>query len=165
MTANTLNQLYTETLRDVYYAEKKILDALPKMSEKVGSDQLRAAFEEHRKETETHVERLEKIFDMLGEKASGKKCDAIEGLTDEAEQMMREVEDKKVLDAALVAGAQAVEHYEMARYGTLREWASLLGHNDAVGLIEETLEEEKAADAKLNKLAMDGVNEAAARAA
>ena len=162
MTAKTLGDLYLETARDIYYAEKKILEALPKMSEKVGSEELRSAFEEHRKETEGHVDRLEQFFEMLGEKPTGKKCDAIEGLVDEGEELMADVEDRQVLDAGLLAGAQAVEHYEIARYGTLREWSAVLGYEDAIPLIDATLEEEKAADEKLNRLAMDGVNKAAA---
>lgn len=162
MTAKTLKDLYLETARDIYYAENKILEALPKMAEKASSEALTEAFEEHRRETTEHVSRLERIFEMLGEKASGKKCDAIEGLIEEGEELMKEVEDQSVLDAGLLAGAQAVEHYEIARYGTLREWAAELGYDDAIPLIEETLEEEKAADEKLNKIALDRVNRAAA---
>ncbi len=163
MTVKTMDDLLIEGLKDIYYAEKKILKALPKMANKASSDQLRNAFTNHVKETEDHVARLEKIFKLLGRKASGKRCDAIEGIVAEGEELMKEVKDREVLDAGLLAGAQAVEHYEIARYGTLRAWAAQLGLDDAVPLIERTLDEEKATDGRLSEIANDQVNEFAAR--
>lgn len=162
MAAKTMNELFTETVRDLYDAETKILKALPKMAEKVTSEELRSAFEEHEQQTGEHVARLEEIFDLIGEKAKWKKCEAIEGLIAEGEELMKEVKDGEVLDAGLLAGAQAVEHYEIARYGTLREWAELLGYDEAIPLIEETLGEEKETDEKLTKLAKSRVNKRAA---
>lgn len=162
MAAKTMNDLFTETVRDLYDAEKKILKALPKMAEKASSEELRKAFEEHEQQTGEHVARLEEIFDLIGENAKGKKCEAIEGLIAEGEELMKEVKDGEVLDAGLLAGAQAVEHYEIARYGTLREWAELLGYDEAIPLIEETLGEEKETDDKLTRLAKSRVNKRAA---
>lgn len=161
MTVKTMDELFLDGLKDIYYAEKQILKSLPKMARKAGSSELSAAFEAHHKETEGQIERLEQVFEGIGKAARGKKCDAIEGLIDEAKEKMEEVEDKAVLDAGLLADAQAVEHYEIARYGTLVEWAKLLGHNDAAKLLKQTLDEEEATDKKLNTLARSQVNKSA----
>ncbi len=160
-----LENLFEDTLRDIYYAEKVILKELPKMAKKAGNPELRTTFESHLEETQGQVERLERIFEILGKAARGKKCPAIEGIAEEAKEIMEEAEDQEVLDAGLVAAAQAVEHYEMARYGTLCAWAKKLGRNDVAKLLEETLKQEKAADAKLTEVAEAGVNDAALRKA
>jgi ferritin-like metal-binding protein YciE len=158
----TLEDLFVELLKDIYYAEKKILKALPKMAKKVGKESdLAKAFEKHREETEGQVHRLEQVFAIVGQKPKAKKCAAIEGLAEEADELMQEVKDKPTLEAGLLAGAQAVEHYEMARYGTLVEWAKLLGHEDAARLLNETLEQEKKTDELLTKMAQSSINEAA----
>jgi ferritin-like metal-binding protein YciE len=160
-----LSDLFSDMLKDIYYAEKKILKALPKMAKKLGKDsELAAAFEKHRQETEGQVERLEQVFQIIGEKPKAKKCMAVEGITEEADELMSEVKCKETLEAGLLAGAQAVEHYEIARYGTLVEWAKLLGHDEAVQLLEETLEQEKKTDEILNKMAMDEINQKAMEA-
>ena len=153
-----LHDLFEETLRDIYYAEKAILKALPKMAKKASSEDLSAAFEEHRQQTEGHVERLEQIFKMLDKAARGKKCEAIEGLTKEANEIIKEAETDTVRDAAMLAAAQAVEHYEISRYGTLKAWAEKLGMNDAAQLLDETLQEEKETDEKLTELAESEIN-------
>lgn len=153
MATNSLEDLFVDLLKDVYYAEKLIVKALPKMASKVQSADLKAAFEEHQKETEQQIVRLEEVFKIVGKAARGKKCEAMDGLMAEAKTLMDEVSDNAVLDAGLLAGAQAVEHYEIARYTTLKEWAGQLGRKDAVALINETLKEEDAADKKLKKLA------------
>ncbi|MGY6662425.1 MAG: YciE/YciF ferroxidase family protein [Glycocaulis sp.] len=162
MSIKTKEDLFIHGLRDIYYAEKRIVNALPKMADKVDNTDLKAAFQTHKTETEEQVRRLEKVFEQLGKKAEGEECPAIEGIIDEAEELMDEIKDKDVLTAALLAGAQAVEHYEIARYGTLCEWASELGHEDSRKLLEETLEEEKNTDKKLTKLAESQVNKQAA---
>jgi ferritin-like metal-binding protein YciE len=154
--------LFHETLKDIYYAEKAILKALPKMAKKAESDDLRAAFEKHRDETETHVERLEEIFNALDKPARGKTCDAIIGLIDEGKEVMEEFKNSEALDAGLLAGAQAVEHYEISRYGTLKAWAAKLGMDDAVRLLDTTLKEEKKTDELLTRLAEDSLNQKAA---
>jgi len=161
MSVTTMDELFLDGLKDVYYAEKQILKSLPKMARKATSPDLTAAFEAHHKETEGQVERLEQVFESLGKAARGKKCDAIEGLIDEAKEKMDDVEAGPVLDAGLLADAQAVEHYEIARYGTLVEWAKLLGHTDAAKLLKQTLDEEEATDKKLNSLAKSQVNKTA----
>lgn len=161
MATNSLEDLFVDLLKDVYYAEKQIVKALPKMASKVQSAELKAAFEEHQKETEQQIVRLEQVFKIVGKAARGKKCEAMDGLMAEAKTLMDEVNDNAVLDAGLLAGAQAVEHYEIARYTTLKEWASQLGRKDAVALITETLKEEDAADKKLKKLAKVKVVETA----
>jgi len=153
-----LRDLFEETLRDIYYAEKAILKALPKMAKKASSEDLSAAFEEHRQQTEGHVERLEQIFKMLDKAARGKKCEAIEGLTKEADEIIKEAETDTVRDAGMLAAAQAVEHYEISRYGTLKAWAEKLGMNDAAQLLDETLQEEKETDEKLTELAESEIN-------
>jgi len=157
-----LNDLFLDTLKDIYYAEKQIYKSLPKMAKAAQSDQLRAAFEKHRGETEGQIERLEEIFQMLGKPARGKKCDAIEGLLDEGEQIMDEYKGTAALDAGLLAAAQAVEHYEISRYGTLKTWAGNLNMAEAVKLLDETLTEEKNTDEALTKLATAAVNAEAA---
>ena len=162
MALKNLDDLFLHTLKDIYYAEKQILKALPKMEKKAGSDELRKGFAQHREETENQLERLDKVFETLGKPARGTKCDAIIGIIDEAEEIMGEIDDPDTLDAAMIASAQAVEHYEITRYGTLITWAKQLGHNDAVKHLEETLKEEKATDEKLTKLAEQQVNKKAA---
>ena len=123
----TLEDLFHDTLKDIYFAEKKILTALPKMAKAAQSDELRAAFEKHHAETEGQVERLEQVFDLIGKKAQGKTCDAIVGIVEEGQEVMKEYKGSPALDAGLLAGAQAVEHYEISRYGTLKTWAGELG--------------------------------------
>jgi ferritin-like metal-binding protein YciE len=157
-----LNELFLDTLKDIYYAEKHILKALPKMAKAASSDKLRAAFEKHYDETEGQVERLEKIFELLGKAARGKKCDAIEGLIDEGKEIMEEYADAPALDAGLLAAAQAVEHYEISRYGTLKAWATKMNMPQAVKLLDQTLAEEKATDETLTKIAETAVNYEAA---
>jgi ferritin-like metal-binding protein YciE len=158
MADKDLNALFLDTLKDIYYAEKQIYKALPKMSKAANSDQLRAAFEKHHDETEGQIERLEQVFELLGKPARGKKCDAIEGILDEGKEIMEEYEGEPALDAGLLAAAQAVEHYEISRYGTLKTWASKLGMKDAVKLLDQTLAEEKKTDDTLTKLADTAVN-------
>lgn len=155
----TLQDLFHDTLKDIYFAEKKILSALPKMARAAQSEQLRAAFERHQAETEGQVDRLEQIFEAMGETARGKTCDAIMGILDEGKEIMDDYKEMPALDAGLLAAAQAVEHYEIARYGTLRTWAEELGMKDAVRLIDTTLKEEKATDAALSRLAETEVNQ------
>lgn len=162
MSEKNLNDLFLDTLKDIYYAEKQIYKALPKMAKAASSDQLRAAFEKHEAETEVQIERLEQIFEHLGKAARGKKCDAIEGILDEGKKIMEEYVDTAGLDPGLLAAAQAVEHYEISRYGTLRTWANTLGLKDAVKLLDQTLAEEKKTDDALSKLALTAVNAKAA---
>ena len=161
MAEKDLNELFLDTLKDIYYAEKQILKALPKMAKAANSDKLRAAFEKHHDETEGQIERLEKIFELLGKPARGKKCDAIEGILDEGKEIMEEYADTPALDAGLLAAAQAVEHYEISRYGTLKTWAGELGLSEAVELLDTTLQQEKNTDAALTKLAKTVVNQQA----
>src|ERR1700761_9453746 len=158
MAEKHLQELFHDTLKDIYFAEKKILSALPKMAKAAQADDLRAAFEKHETETEGHVERLEKVFEELGETARGKTCDAIMGIIEEGQEVMKEYKGMPALDAGLLAAAQAVEHYEMSRYGSLKTWASELGLKQAVGLLEQTLNEEKKTDATLTKIAEGSVN-------
>jgi ferritin-like metal-binding protein YciE len=165
MVTKTLDNLFHETLKDVYYAERKILKALPKMARGAESPELKAAFEKHRDETEVHVERLQQIFAIFGKRAQGKTCDAIEGIIAEGEEVLEDFKGQPALDAGLISSAQAVEHYEMARYGTLARWAEELGIKDATALLLQTLEEEIATDAALTKLAETGVNSKAQNAA
>jgi ferritin-like metal-binding protein YciE len=158
-----LNDLFLDTLKDIYFAEKQILKALPKMAKAAQSDQLRAAFEKHHSETEGQVERLERVFELIDKPARGKTCEAIQGLLDEGKEIMEEYKGTEALDAGMVAAAQAVEHYEIARYGTLKQWAQQLGIKDAVRLLDQTLQEEKKTDQALTSLAEASVNlEAAA---
>jgi ferritin-like metal-binding protein YciE len=161
----TLDELFHETLKDIYYAEKKILTALPKMAKAAQSEELQAAFEKHEGETEGQVDRLEKVFELINQPAKGKTCDAINGMIDESKEVMKEFRGSAALDAALLAAAQAVEHYEISRYGTLKTWAKELGLDDAVSLLEETLQEEKKTDEALSELAESAVNQEAQQAA
>jgi ferritin-like metal-binding protein YciE len=157
-----LNDLFLDTLKDIYFAEKQILRALPKMAKAADSDKLRAAFEKHHHETEAQVERLERVFEMMDKPARGKTCEAIQGILDEGKEIMDEYKGTDALDAGMLAAAQAVEHYEIARYGTLKQWAQQLGMKDAVRLLDETLQEEKKTDESLTSLAEAAVNMAAA---
>jgi ferritin-like metal-binding protein YciE len=158
MSVKTMDDLFVATLKDIYYAEKQILKALPGMVKKATGPELKKALETHRKETEGQVDRLDQVFKTLDVAARGKKCDAIEGIIAEAKEHMEEIEDKQVLDAGMIGSAQAVEHYEICRYGTLIEWAKDLGHNDAVGLLQQNLEEEKNADRLLSQIAKSSSN-------
>ncbi len=160
-----LDDLFHETLKDIYYAERQILKALPKMAKGAQSPELKAAFEKHREETEGHVERLQKVFEGMGKRAQGKTCEAIQGIIEEGEEILEEFKGSPALDAGLVAAAQAVEHYEMARYGTLKRWAQMLGMKDAVRLLDETLKEESKTDDALTKLADKVANPKAKQAA
>ena len=154
----TLDVLFHETLKDIYYAEKQILRALPKMARGAESPELKQAFEHHKDETEVHVERLQQIFEMLDQPARGKTCDAILGIIEEGKDVLEEFEGAPALDAGLTAAAQAVEHYEMARYGTLKTWATQLGMTEAANLLDMTLQEEKKTDELLSQLASASVN-------
>ncbi|AZO82008.1 MULTISPECIES: ferritin-like domain-containing protein [unclassified Bosea (in: a-proteobacteria)] len=147
-----LDDMFHDMLKDVYYAEKQILKALPKMAKAANSAELKKAFETHRTETEGHVERLSDVFEVIGKAPRGKTCDAILGILEEGKAVMEDYADSPALDAGLVASAQAVEHYEMTRYGTLRSWAQQLGHKDAVTLLDATLAEETKTDELLTKI-------------
>lgn len=162
MTMNSLNDLFVETLKDLYYVEKKLLKTLPKMAQKASSADLKQAIQSHLSETETHVQRLEQVFELIDQKATAKTCQALEGLIREAEEVMGEITDEQTLDAAIISSAQTVEHYEIARYGTLACWAAEIGNSDVAELLEQTLEEEKAADETLTAIAEDAVNQRAA---
>ena len=157
-TAKTLDELFHDTLKDIYFAEKKILATLPKMAKAANNTDLKKAFEKHRAETETHVERLEEVFALIDKKAQGKTCAAIVGITEEGAEIMDEYKGSPALDAGLLAAAQAVEHDEISRYGTLRTWAKDLGLNEAASLLDQTLKEEKTTDEALTKLAKSAVN-------
>jgi ferritin-like metal-binding protein YciE len=161
----TLNDLFHETLKDIYYAERQIVKALPKMARGAQDPKLKAAFETHKEETEGQIERLKQVFEIIGKRAQGKTCDAIEGILSEGEEVMEEFKGTPALDAGLLAAAQAVEHYEISRYGTLRAWAEQLGMKDAVKLLDETLKEESKTDERLTGLAETAVNIAAKKAA
>ena len=157
MAVSSLSDLFYDTLRDVYWAEKHLVKALPKMAKAASNPGLSDAILNHRAETEVHAERLEQIFEMIGKAARAKKCEAMVGLSAEGDHVMEEVEDDTVRDVGIIGAAQAVEHYEIARYGTLAAWAKQLGLDDVVALLITTLEEEKAADEKLSGLA-DTIN-------
>jgi len=157
----TLQDLFHDTLKDIYYAEKKILATLPKMAKAAQSEDLKAAFEKHEEETQGQIERLDQVFGMIDAKPQGKTCDAIIGIVEEGQEVMKEYKGSPALDAGLLAAAQAVEHYEISRYGTLKTWAGELGLDDAVELLEATLEEEKQTDADLTELAETAVNQRA----
>lgn len=161
----TFDDLFLHQLQDVYYAENQITKALPKMIDKATSPQLKSGFEQHLSETEGQIARLERIFDMLGETARGATCPAIEGIIKEADHVAGDIADKSVLDAALIASAQAVEHYEITRYGTLIAWAKTIGRSDVIDLLQETLDEEYATDDKLTELALSRINAKAEAAA
>lgn len=161
----TLENLFLDTLKDIYYAEKKILKTLPKMAKGAESEALAAAFEKHHAETKGQIERLDQVFEIFGRRAQGKTCPAIEGILEEGEEIMKEFSDSPALDAGLISSAQAVEHYEITRYGTLKRWAQLLGMKDAVKLLDQNLQEESKTDEALTKLANAQVNNKALRAA
>ena len=161
MPRKTLETLFHETLKDIYYAERKILKALPKMARGASSPELKAAFEKHRDQTEQHVERLQQVFELLGKRAQGKTCEAIEGLIAEGEEILEEFKGQPAVDAGLASAAQAVEHYEMARYGTLARWAKELGMKDAQQILATTLKEETETDQLLTTLAESALNPAA----
>ncbi|WP_226636224.1 YciE/YciF ferroxidase family protein [Brevundimonas poindexterae] len=161
MADKTLENLFHDTLRDIYYAERKILKSLPKMKRAAQSETLKAAFEKHEGQTEGQIERLEKVFEIIGKTPRGKTCDAINGILDEGDEIAEEYKDSPALDAGLLAAAQAVEHYEITRYGTLKRWATVLGLDDAVKLLDETLEEESQTDEDLTSIADASINEAA----
>ena len=156
--AKTLDDLFHDTLRDIYYAEKKILKALPKMQRAAASKELKAAFMKHEQQTEVHVERLEQVFELIEKPARGKTCDAIEGIISEGEDIAEEFKGTPALDAGLISAAQAVEHYEITRYGTLKRWATELGMKEAAGLFDKTLKEEAMTDEDLTKLAESSAN-------
>jgi ferritin-like metal-binding protein YciE len=156
-----LDELFHDTLKDIYFAEKKILATLPKMAKAAQSEELKAAFEKHRGETEGQIGRLEQVFAAIDKKPQGKTCAAIVGITDEGAEIMEEYKGSPALDAGLLAAAQAVEHYEISRYGTLIAWAEELGLDDAVDLLEETLEEEEATDEALTTIAKTAINQEA----
>ena len=161
--SKTLDELFHDTLKDIYFAEKKILSVLPKMEKAAHRSELKRAFAKHRTETEGHVNRLEKVFAAIDKKPQAKTCDAIIGITDEGAEIMKEYKGSPALDAGLLAAAQTVEHYEISRYGTLIAWAEELGHDDIVRFLTTNLNEEKAANTKLNTVALrKGVNRKAA---
>ncbi|HAD85281.1 MAG TPA: hypothetical protein DCG71_10635 [Brevundimonas sp.] len=158
MAEKTLQTLFHDTLRDIYYAERKILKSLPKMARAAQSPELKAAFEKHREQTEGQIERLQQVFEIIGKPARGKTCDAIEGILAEGDEITEEYKDTAALDAGLLAAAQAVEHYEITRYGTLKRWAQVMGLKDAVKLLDETLQEESQTDEDLTAIADSAVN-------
>ncbi len=159
---NTMNDLFLHFLKDVYYAERQITKALPKMAKAAQSPHLREAFTEHRVETQHQIERLQQVFEILGKRAQGVTCEAINGLIEECEELLDEAKEPSAMrDAGLIACAQAIEHYEMARYGSLVAWAKLAGQKDVVALLEQTLAEEKKADTLLNTLATTEINQSA----
>jgi ferritin-like metal-binding protein YciE len=157
-----MDDLFLHQLQDIYYAENQIVKALPKMIDKATNRDLSAGFKQHLEETKTHVSRLEQLFKMLGQDPKGVDCPAIDGIIEEADHNAGEIEDKNVLDAALIAAAQAVEHYEITRYGTLIAWAQQLGLGDCAKVLQRTLDEEKATDKKLTALAESKINKKAA---
>jgi ferritin-like metal-binding protein YciE len=161
----TLHDAFIDELRDAYDAEKQLVKALPKMARAASSTDLREAFETHLEETHGQIERLEQVFNTLNEKVRGKHCDGIAGIIDESKAVMKEDFDESTMDACLIAGGQRAEHYEMAAYGTLVAWARAMGHTEAADLLQETLDEERAADEKLTTLAEGGINQGAANAA
>ena len=163
--AGTLHDAFIEELRDTYDAEKQLIKALPKLAKAAASTDLRAAFETHLEETRGHVERLEQVFESLDEKPRGKHCEGIAGIIEEGKSIMEEDFDETTMDACLIAAGQRAEHYEMAAYGTLVAWAQAMGHDEAASLLQQNLDEEKAADRKLSAIAEGGVNQEAADAA
>ncbi|GES43016.1 YciE/YciF family protein [Rhizobium dioscoreae] len=158
----TLEDLFYDTLKDIYFAERQIVRALPKMARAAQSPDLKAGFEKHLQETEGHVERLQQVFELIGKRAQGKTCEAIQGIIAEGEEIIDEFKGTPALDAGLISAAQAVEHYEIARYGTLRTWANTLGQQQVVKLLDQTLQEEGNADKTLSKLATTAANQKAA---
>ena len=165
MPVKTTDDLLLEELRDIYHAEKQLVKALPKMAKKAKSDKLRQAFEHHLEETNGQIERLEQVFDHLDKPARGKRCEAMQGLIEEAQEMMEEIKTPEVLDVALIAGAQKVEHYEIASYGTVHALAEAMGHQEVAQLLAQTLQEEKETDRKLNELAISDINKKAMKSA
>lgn len=165
MADKTLEDLFYETLKDIYYAERKILKTLPKMARGAQSEKLKAAFQQHKDETEGQIERLQQVFEIIGKRPRAKTCAAIDGIVEEGEEIMEEFKGSPALDAGLLAAAQAVEHYEISRYGTLSAWAKQLGYTDAVKLLDATLAEESKTDEALTKLAETAVNSAAQKKA
>jgi len=165
MAEKQLDDLFYDTLKDIYFAERQILKALPKMARAASSDKLKAAFEKHKEETQGQIERLQEIFELLGKRAQGKTCEAIQGIIAEGEEIMEDFKGSPALDAGLISSAQAVEHYEMARYGTLKAWAEQLGHKQAVQLLDATLKEETKTDADLSSLATASLNASGKKAA
>lgn len=165
MAEKTLDILFHDTLKDIYYAERKILKSLPKMARAAQALELKAAFEKHKEQTEGQIERLQQVFEIIGKPARGKTCEAIEGILAEGEEIMEEYKGAAALDAGLLAAAQAVEHYEITRYGTLKRWAKVLGLEDAASLLDETLEEETQTDVDLTAIADAAVNAEALRPA
>jgi ferritin-like metal-binding protein YciE len=155
----TLDDLFHDTLKDIYFAEKKIVTTLPKMAKAAQHPQLKMAFEKHLKESEGHVKRLEQVFGIIGKKPQGKTCDAIVGITEEGAEIIKDYKGTPALDAGLIGAAQAVEHYEISRYGTLRTWAKELGFDDAASLLQATLDEEKTTDQTLTKIAESAINQ------
>jgi ferritin-like metal-binding protein YciE len=158
----TLDDLFYDTLKDIYFAEKQILRALPKMARAAQSEELKAGFTKHREQTEGHVDRLQQVFELIGKRAQGKTCEAIQGIIAEGEEIIEEFKGSPAIDAGLISSAQAVEHYEMARYGTLKTWAQTLGKKDVATLLDQTLQEEAATDKTLSKLATSAANQKAA---
>jgi len=165
MQTKTLDVLFEETLRDMYFAERKILRTLPKLARTAQSPDLRAALKTHGEETQLHVERLQQVFELLGKPARGKTCPAIDGIIEEGEEVMKAFADSPALDASLIAAAQAVEHYEITRYGTLVRWAQVLGRTDLASILEQTLQQETMTDETLTLIADGSVNQAALQAA
>lgn len=163
--AKTLQDLFQETLKDIFYAEKKILTALPKMAKAAHSPDLQSAFRKHGRQTQGQVERLKQVFAMIDETAKGKTCEAVNGIIEEGNEVIKEFKNSPALDAGLLAAAQAVEHYEISRYGTLKTWANELGLSDAVPLLDQTLQEEIETDEALTELAESAVNQEAQQAA
>lgn len=157
----TIEDLFYDTLKDIYYAERKILKALPRMARAAQSAELKAAFQHHQTQTEGQIARLQQVFEMIGKRAIGKTCDAIEGIVAEGEEIIEEYGGTPAVDAGLIAAAQAVEHYEITRYGTLKRWAQVCGYGDAVALLDQTLQEEAQTDADLTVLADNGANDLA----
>ncbi len=158
MADKTLNDLFIDTLKDIYFAERQIVKALPKMARAAQSPELKAAFKKHQEETQGQIERLQQVFELIGKPARGKTCEAIQGIIAEGEEIIEEFAGSSALDAGLISSAQAVEHYEIARYGTLKNWATQLGMKDAAALLDETLQEEGATDEALTQLANASVN-------
>lgn len=158
MAEKKLDDLFYDTLKDIYYAERQILKALPKMARAATDPKLKQAFEKHKEETQGQIERLQEVFEIIGKRAQGKTCEAIQGIIAEGEEIIEDFKGTPALDAGLVSSAQAVEHYEIARYGTLIEWAKQLGLKDAVPLLQANLAEEEATDKKLTQLAKASAN-------
>jgi ferritin-like metal-binding protein YciE len=157
----TLDDLFVHTLQDIYYAEKQLVKALPDMASKASNAKLKKGFQDHLRETENHVKRLEQVFEMHGKKPKAVDCPAIDGIIEEANEIAGDVDDKEVLDAALIAAGQAAEHYEITRYGTLVAWAKQLGRDDCAAVLRKNLDEEHAADKKLTALAEGSLNQRA----